>query len=118
MPIRSVHEADQLECSKRKGSMCVIARIEDAVAVRAILTHLGRWEPKAVERAPRVPRGLARACEPVSHVSQRTLHRLTPRSGPSALTPERGLACLNGANTGSIRHYAECAQPEYPESTG
>ena len=25
--------------------------------VRAILTHLGRWQPKAVERAPAVPPG-------------------------------------------------------------
>ena len=27
------------------------------LVVRAILTHLGRWQPKAVERAPPVPPG-------------------------------------------------------------
>ena len=37
--------------------MRVIALIEDPVVVRAILTHLGRWQPKAVERAPPVPPG-------------------------------------------------------------
>jgi hypothetical protein len=36
--------------------MRVIALIEDPAVVRAILTHLGRWQPKAVERAPPVPR--------------------------------------------------------------
>ena len=36
--------------------MRVIALIEDPVVVRAILTHLGRWEPQASERAPPVPR--------------------------------------------------------------
>lgn len=30
----------------------MIALIEDPVVVRAILTHLGRWQPQAVERAP------------------------------------------------------------------
>jgi len=37
--------------------MRVIALIEDPAVVRAILTHLGRWQPKAVERAPPVPPG-------------------------------------------------------------
>lgn len=32
--------------------MRVIALIEDPLMVRAILTQLGRWKPKAVERAP------------------------------------------------------------------
>jgi hypothetical protein len=35
--------------------MRVIALIENTVVARAILTHLGRWQPKAVERAPPVP---------------------------------------------------------------
>ena len=35
--------------------MRVIALIEDPVVVRRILTHLGRWQPKALERAPPVP---------------------------------------------------------------
>lgn len=52
--IRKVYEADPLQCAKcrsvRSGPMRVIALIEDPVVVRAILTHLGRWQPKAVER--------------------------------------------------------------------
>jgi hypothetical protein len=35
--------------------MRAIALIEDPVVVRAILTHLGRWQPKAAERAPPMP---------------------------------------------------------------
>jgi hypothetical protein len=53
--IRKVYESDPLECPKCKGPMRVIALIEDPVVVRAILTHLGRWQPKALERAPPVP---------------------------------------------------------------
>jgi hypothetical protein len=34
--------------------MRVIALIEDAAVVRAILTHLGLWQPEATERAPPV----------------------------------------------------------------
>ena len=41
--------------------MRVIALIEDPVVVRAILTHLGLWQPQALERAPPVP---ARAWPP------------------------------------------------------
>jgi hypothetical protein len=37
--------------------MRVIALIEDPVVVRATLSHVGRWQPKAVERAPPVPAG-------------------------------------------------------------
>src|SRR3989337_1765585 len=55
--IRKVYESDPLECPKCKGPMRVIALIEDPVVVRAILTHLGRWQPKALERAPPVPPG-------------------------------------------------------------
>jgi len=55
--IRKVYEADPLECPKCKGPMRVIALIEDPGVVRAILVHLGRWEPKALERAPPVPPG-------------------------------------------------------------
>jgi len=50
--IRKVYEADPLECPKCKGPMRVIALIEEPATVRQILTHLGRWKPKAVERAP------------------------------------------------------------------
>lgn len=35
-----------LECPKCKGSTRVIALIEDFLVVRAILVHLGRWQPK------------------------------------------------------------------------
>jgi hypothetical protein len=35
--------------------MRVIALIEDPVVVRRILTHLGRWQPNALECAPPVP---------------------------------------------------------------
>ena len=35
--------------------MRVIAPIEDPAVVRAILTHLGLWQPEALERAPRAP---------------------------------------------------------------
>jgi len=59
--IRKVYEADPLECPKcrsvKSGPMRVIALIEDPTVVRAILTHLGLWQPKAVERAPPVPPG-------------------------------------------------------------
>ena len=62
--IRKIYESDPLECPKCKGPMRVIALIEDPVVVRAILTHLGRWEPQASERAPPAAAGgLARPCE-------------------------------------------------------
>ena len=35
--------------------MRVLALIEEPIVVRVILTHLGRWQPKAPERAPPVP---------------------------------------------------------------
>jgi hypothetical protein len=47
--------ADPLVCSKCKGPMRVIALIEDPAVVRAILTHLGLWQPQALERAPPAP---------------------------------------------------------------
>ena len=53
--IRKVYESDPLECPRCKSPMRVIALIEDPVVVRAILVHLGRWQPKALERAPPVP---------------------------------------------------------------
>lgn len=34
--------------------MRVIALIEDPTVVREILTHLGLWQPQALERAPPV----------------------------------------------------------------
>lgn len=53
--IRKVYEADPLVCPKCHGPMRVIALIEDPGVVRAILTHLGLWQPEAPERAPPVP---------------------------------------------------------------
>ena len=53
--IRKVYEADPLECPKCKNPMRVIALIEDPAVVRAILTHLGLWQPEALERAPPAP---------------------------------------------------------------
>ena len=41
--IRKVYEVDPLECPKCKGSMRVIALIEDAGVIRRILEHLGLW---------------------------------------------------------------------------
>jgi len=40
---------------QKSGPMRVIALIEETAVVRAILTHLGRWQPKALERAPPMP---------------------------------------------------------------
>ena len=37
--------------------MRVIALIEDPIVVRAILRHLGRWQPEPSGRAPPVPSG-------------------------------------------------------------
>ena len=53
--IRKAYEADPLVCSKCKGPMRVIALIEDPAVVRAILKHLGLWQPEALERAPLAP---------------------------------------------------------------
>ena len=78
--IRKVYEADPLECPKCKGPMRVIALIEDPVVVRAILVHLGRWQPKALERAPPVPPRM-RACR--SHIIP------YPTSPEAALRAER-----------------------------
>ncbi len=77
-----------------KGPMHVIGLIEDRAVVRAILTHLGRWQPKAVERAPaRALRRLARAYELAAHLPSSARHR------------------LNEANPGGIRHNAELRTP-------
>jgi hypothetical protein len=50
--IRTVYEADPLECPKCQGPMRVIALIDDPAVVRRILEHLGRWAPDPVERGP------------------------------------------------------------------
>jgi hypothetical protein len=50
--IRKVYEADPLECPKCKGSMRVIALIEDPGVIRRILEHLGLWAPQPMERSP------------------------------------------------------------------
>lgn len=55
--IRKVYESDPLVCPKCQGPMRVIALIEDPAVERAILKHLGLWQPKAVERAPPVSPG-------------------------------------------------------------
>jgi hypothetical protein len=46
--IHKVYEVDPLECPKCKGSMRVIALIDDAAVIRKILRHLGLWAPKIV----------------------------------------------------------------------
>ena len=53
--IRKIYEADPLVCAKCQGPMRVISLIGDPAVVRAILTHLGLWQPEALERAPRAP---------------------------------------------------------------
>lgn len=40
--------------------MRIIALNEDPAVLRAIPTHLGRWQPKALEDAPPVPPGTFR----------------------------------------------------------
>ena len=55
--IRKVYESDPLECPKCKAPLRPIALIENPIVARAILTHLGRWQPRALERAPPVPSG-------------------------------------------------------------
>ena len=52
--------------------MRVIAPIEDPAVVRAILTHLGLWQPQALERAPPAP---ARAWPEHANLAL-TYHRL------------------------------------------
>jgi len=59
----------------------------------------------------------ARAARTAAHLSPRNRHRLKPRSGPSALAPERGFACLIAANTGSIYHNVDCTRPECPANS-
>ena len=50
--IRKVYEADPLECPKCKGSMRVIALIEDPGVIRRILEDLGLWAPQGTQRSP------------------------------------------------------------------
>lgn len=50
--IRTVYEADPLECPKCKAPMRVIALIDDPKVIRRILEHLGHWAPEAAERGP------------------------------------------------------------------
>ena len=49
--------SNPLACPKCNRPMRVIALIEDPNVVRAILTHLGRWQPELSEGAPPVPPG-------------------------------------------------------------
>ena len=62
--------------------MSVIALIEDPAVVRAILTHLGLWQPQALERAPPAP---ARAWPEHANLPLTyhppARHRLKPRCG-------------------------------------
>ena len=56
--IRKVYEVDPLTCPRCKGTMRIIALIEEPEVIQRILTHLGLWRPEALpglERAP--PRG-------------------------------------------------------------
>ena len=61
--------ADPLVCPKYQGPKRVIALIEDPAVVRAILTHLGLWQPQALERAPPAP---ARARCVITSIAQRS----------------------------------------------
>ena len=48
--IQKIYEVDPLTCPKCRGSMRVIAFIEDEDVIKKILKHLGLWE---VKRKPR-----------------------------------------------------------------
>ena len=87
--------------------------------VRAILTHLGRWQPKAVERAPPVPPGaatLARSRQiqaaftkrPIAHT--RTLGQ-QPMTSQIRREPARRKADSRRAKTMSVRRVDELSYP-------
>jgi len=48
--IHKVYEVDPLECPRCKGSMRVIALIDDAAVIRKILRHLGLCAPQQTPR--------------------------------------------------------------------
>ena len=50
--IQKIYEADPLVCPKCKGTMRVIALIDEPDVVWRILEHLGRWAPEPAERGP------------------------------------------------------------------
>ena len=78
--IRKVYEADPLVCPTCQGPMRVIALIEDPAVVRAILAHLGLWQPQPLERcAARSRAGLARARQSAAHLPPSARHRLCLR---------------------------------------
>jgi len=74
--------------------------------------QLGRWQPKAVERAPSpgppnaYPR--MRACRSLTILYPTQC--LKPRSEVPAVAAERGFTCLNGASGSNIRHHGICAR--------
>lgn len=53
--IYKVYEVDPLICLVCKGPMHIIALIDDADVIRRILTHLGRWAPRAERQRERAP---------------------------------------------------------------
>ena len=53
--IHKVYEVDPLECPTCKGTMRVIALIEDKAVIRKILTHLGLWLPQTKGPGPPTP---------------------------------------------------------------
>jgi len=93
--------------------MRVIALIEDPAVARAILTHLGLWQPQALERASPAP---ARAWP--EHANLASLTTLCPTSPEAALrgslAPERGFACVIQASAGKMPHNAELRNARIP----
>jgi len=69
--------------------------------VQAILTHLGRWRPEALERAPPVP-----ASGWPEHANL-----------PLTYHPVPDFACLLAVRAGKMRHNAHCATVESPEKS-
>jgi hypothetical protein len=53
--IHKVYEVDPLACPKCGAPMHVIALIDDAIVIRRILEHLGRWAPRQARKNQRAP---------------------------------------------------------------
>lgn len=71
--IRKGYEVDPIECPRCKGSMRVIALIEEPEVIRKILVHLGLWNPEPPRIANRAPPGR------IEH----SAHALVPLTYPS-----------------------------------
>jgi len=64
-----------LACPKCGAPMHVIALIDDAVVIRRILEHLGRWAPRQARQNQRAPPGdRERTEESKATVRARTYH--------------------------------------------